>query len=737
MEGAMDAIGAPVLRKDGRAKVTGQARYAAEAQAPGVAHAVLVQSTIAAGSVIAVETGAAAAMPGVLAIIKPQNAPRLRANKPAPQFVPGPALQDDSVAFNGQHVAVVVADTLERAQAAAARVGVRYRQGEAVTEMAQAMADAYPPKEFRNGTRPPDSQRGDPDGAFAAASVKLAATYTTPIEHHNPMEPHATVARWDGDKLTVFTATQYITGARTTLAKMFGLPPENVRVVCPFTGGGFGCKGNTWPPVTLAAMAARVVGRPVKLVLDRRQMYTSNGYRPRTVQHLKLAAAADGRLVALRHHGFSQMSLGDFGEFSEPVGLASEMLYAVPNAAVTHRLVPVNQGLPTYMRAPGESSGVFALESAMDELAAQLDLDPLALRLKNHADTDPHENLPFSSKKLRECYHRGAEAFGWSRRAPAPRAMRDGRVLVGWGMATAVYPANRSACAATVRINADGTVLVRCGTQELGTGTYTIMAQVAAAALGVPVARVSALLGDSRFPHAPVSGGSQTAASVTNAVHEAATTLRSRLFTLAQADARSGIAGTDPGAMRLQDGAVIAGPRRVTVAELLAHRNADFLEVMADSRPGEEKQHYSLHAFGAHFVEVRVDPDLGEIRVARIVSAFDAGRVLNARTARSQLIGGIVYGLGMALFEHTLVDPETGRYVNANLAEYLVPVNADVPEIQTILVENDERTTNPLGVKGMGELPMVGVAPAVANAVCHATGKRVRDLPIRLEDVLA
>jgi xanthine dehydrogenase YagR molybdenum-binding subunit len=315
--------------------------------------------------------------------------------------------------------------------------------------------------------------------------------------------------------------------------------------------------------------------------------------------------------------------------------------------------------------------------------------------------------------------------------------MRDGRVLVGWGMATAVYPANRSACAATVRINADGTVLVRCGTQELGTGTYTIMAQVAAAALGVPVARVSALLGDSRFPHAPVSGGSQTAASVTNAVHEAATTLRSRLFTLAQADARSGIAGTDPGAMRLQDGAVIAGPRRVTVAELLAHRNADFLEVMADSRPGEEKQHYSLHAFGAHFVEVRVDPDLGEIRVARIVSAFDAGRVLNARTARSQLIGGIVYGLGMALFEHTLVDPETGRYVNANLAEYLVPVNADVPEIQTILVENDERTTNPLGVKGMGELPMVGVAPAVANAVCHATGKRVRDLPIRLEDVLA
>jgi xanthine dehydrogenase YagR molybdenum-binding subunit len=733
----MAIIGQPVTRIDGRMKVTGRAHYAAEAAVPGAVYAVLVQSTIAAGKVLAVETGAARAMPGVLAILTPSNAPRLRPVKAGPQIVPGPALQDDAIAYNGQHVAVVVADTLARAQAAAARVRVRYRADEAITDMDKTLADARPPAHFRGGTRPPDSRRGDPDAALDAAPVQIAATYTTPVEHHNPMEPHATIARWEGEKLTVGTATQYISGARQTLAVLLGIPPENVRVICPFTGGGFGCKGTTWPPAVLAAMAARVVGRPVKLVLDRRQMFTSNGFRPRTIQKIRLGATTDGRLLALRHDGISQTSLGDFGEFSEPVGLASEMLYAVPNAAVTHRVVAINQGLPTYMRAPGKASGMFALESAMDELASKLGIDPLELRLRNYAETDPHQNLPFSSKKLRECYAQGAAAFGWSRRAMAPRAMRDGPELIGWGMASAVYPAQQSPAQATIRLNADGSVFVRSGTQELGTGTYTIMAQVAAEMLDVPLSRVVVQLGDSVWPPAPVSGGSRTAASVTNAVQAAAAALRDKIFAMARADAKSGFSGVDAAALRLERGAVIGPTGDMRIDELLAHRGMDRIEVTAGAAPPEETKNYSLYAFGAHFVEVRVDPELGRIRVARYVGAFDAGRVLNTRTAQSQAIGGIIFGLGMALFEETELDAASGRYVNTNLSDYLMPVNADVPDIRTIFVENDERTVNPLGVKGLGELPTVGVAAAVANAVFHATGRRVRDLPVRVEDVLA
>ena len=725
----MAIIGAPIERKDGRAKVTGRAHYAAEAQVPGVVHAVLVQSTIGAGALLAVDIDAAKGMPGVLAILTPGNAPRLHGA--GPEMPPGPALQDYAIAYNGQHVAVVVADTLERAQSAAQRVRPRYRTDEAIAEMSETLANAYRPRCIFGGD--PDSRRGDPDAALAAAPVKIAATYTTPIEHHNPMEPHATVARWEGDRLTVWTSTQHVSGAQAMLAQLFGLPQSRVRVICPFVGGGFGCKGNTWPPTVLAAMAARAVGRPVKLVLDRRQMYTSNGYRPRTVQKLALGAERDGTLRALRHDGFSQMSLGDFGEFTEAVGLASEMLYAVPAVAVTHRLIGVNQALPTYMRAPGKSSGMFALESAMDELAAELGMDPLALRLKNYAEADPHSGRPFSSKKLRDCYMAGADAFGWSRRVAQPGAMRDGDERVGWGMATAVYTANRSPAAATIRYNADGSVLVRSGTQDLGTGTYTIMAQVAADVLDVPVDRITVQIGDSEFPPAPGSGGSRTAPSVSNAVQQTAAVLRDRLLAMARQDWR--LAENEP--LRLSGGAVIGDGRRTSVAGLLARRNLDMLEATEEARPGAETRDFSLYAFGAHFAEVRVDPAIGRIRVTRYVGAFDAGRVLNARTARSQAIGGIIYGIGMAMFEKTEVDAPTARYVNTNLADYLVPVNADIPDISTIFVENDEHNTNPLGVKGLGELPMVGVAAAVANAVWHATGKRIRDLPIRVEDVLA
>jgi xanthine dehydrogenase YagR molybdenum-binding subunit len=732
----MALIGNPIDRIDGQLKVTGAAKYAAEFPVPDLVHAVLVQSTIAAGSISGFELTEAQGMPGVLAIITPDNAGKLSSPKDVPQAVAGPLLQDRDIVFNGQHVAVVVAETLDQALAAAARVSVHYAHGEAATSMDALLGQAYAPKHFRNGERQPDSSRGDPDGAFDTAAVKLDATYVTPIEHHNPMEPHATIASWNGDRLTVWTATQGISGAQRTLAAQFGLDKADVRVICPYVGGGFGSKGNTWPPATLAALAARTVRRPVKLVLTRAQMFTSNGYRPRTVQKLKLAARTDGGLLAIRHDGISSMSQPMLGEFVEPVALATEMLYACPNVAITHRLVALNAPLPTYMRAPGESSGVYALESAMDEMAVALKLDPIEFRLRNYAETDPHEQKPFASKALRACYEQGTRAFGWDRRTPEPRSMRDGNMLIGWGFATSTYPTNRRPAEVRVRMSRDGSVVVQCGTQDLGTGTYTVMSQVAADTLGVKLQRIRFELGDSALPPALVSGGSSTVPSVAPAVQAACQALVEKIKDLAMADSRGGWPGQSRDALQLRDGLVIGPDRRVPVAALLDQGNQPFVEAIVKSAPGEEKQKFSMHAFGAQFAEVRVDPDLGEIRVSRYVGAFDGGRILNAKTARSQLIGGITYGIGMALLEETLVDSETGRVVNSNVAEYLMPVNADVPDIQTIIVENDEQTSNPLGVKGIGELPMVGVAAAIANAVYHATGIRVRKVPIRIEDIL-
>jgi xanthine dehydrogenase YagR molybdenum-binding subunit len=729
--------GQPIDRRDGRQKVTGQATYAAEFQIPGAVHAVLVQSTIAAGSIAGFELEQAQGMPGVLAIITPDNAERLGSKGGSPQAVTAPLLQSKDIIYNGQHVAIVVADSLEGAQAAAAAVKVRYHGGEAATRMESVLDQAYVPKDFRNGQRPPDSGRGDTAAGLANAAVRIEATYTTPVEHHNPMEPHATIAAWDEDRLTVWTATQGIGGAQATLAGVFGIDPKNVRIICPFVGGGFGSKGSTWPPAMLAAMAARKVGRPVKLVLTRAQMFTSNGYRPQTVQKIAIGAAADGTLLSVRHEGISSMGQPRLGEFVEPVALATEMLYACPNLAITHRVVALNAGLPTYMRAPGEASGVFAIESAMDELAVALKMDPIALRLQNYAETDPSDNLPFSSKRLRECYMQGAAAFGWDRRTPAPRSMRDGRWLVGLGMATATYPTNRSAAGARVRLLAAGGAVVQSGTQDLGTGTYTVMAQLAADALGLPIDRVRFELGDSRFPHAPVSGGSQTVASVGPAVLAACEQARDHVFAMALSDRAAQWPGATVAGLTLQDGMVKGPQGSIGIAEMLAHRNVESLDFQAGAAPGGEKKTHSMHAFGAQFAEVRVDPDIGEIRVTQLVGAFDGGRVLNAKTARSQLIGGMTFGMGMALLEETVTDEASGRIVNANVADYLLPVNADIPRITALLVDADDRIANPVGAKGLGELPMVGVAPAIANAVYHATGVRVRDLPIRLEDVLA
>jgi xanthine dehydrogenase YagR molybdenum-binding subunit len=722
-------VGQSIDRLDGRRKVLGQAKYAAEDQPTGMAHAVLVQSTIAAGTITGIDTATARAMPGVLEILTADNADKLNLKEAAQQSVPFPLLQGNDVLYSGQHVAVVIANTLQQAQAATAKVVVRYKTAEAVTQMDAVLNQAYAPKKFDNGRSKADTSIGDPDGAMQGAAARVDATYTTPIEHHNPMEPHATIAQWDGDRLMVRTATQGISGTQQTLASLFALPKENVTVICPFVGGGFGCKGNTWPPVALAAMAARRVNRPVKLEVTRQQMFTSNGYRPRTIQKLKLAADRNGKLLAIRHDGFSQMSRPEVGEFAESVGLASRMLYACANISTSHRVVGVNQGLPTYMRAPGEASGNFALESGMDELAVALSLDPVELRLRNYADFDATSGKPFASKGLRACYEQGAEAFNWPRRTPAPGSMRDGHVLIGMGMATATYPTNRMPASALVRLLPDGSALVQSGTQDIGTGTYTTMAQVAADTLGLPLDRVRVELGDSRLPPAPVSGGSMTSASVLPAVQQAAAEVRDKIFALT--------GWNNAGDLHLENGVVRGADRQVSVGDAMARAGVPSVEATANAKPSADADKYARDAFGAQFAEVRVDAELRTIKVSRWVGAFDCGKIISAKTARGQLIGGIVFGIGMALMEETRVDAEFGRIVNANIAEYHMPVNADVPDIQTIMVETAPDTiSTPLGLKGIGELPMVGVAAAIANAVWHATGTRVRELPIRLDKLL-
>jgi xanthine dehydrogenase YagR molybdenum-binding subunit len=722
------SIGAGLNRVDGRLKVTGGARYSAEMPVANVAHAVIVGSTAATGRIASIDTAAAERASGVIRVITHLNAPKLVAG-------PLTLLQDDRVRYNGQPIAVVVANTLEQATDAASLVAVQYADGApAAIDMTARKMDAYKP-----GGGRPDSVRGDIDAGLAAAEVKIDARYSTPFENHNPMEPHATIAVWEGDELTVYDATQHIYGVKSGVAKALDIPPEKVRVVSYFVGGGFGGKGRMWSHVPLAAMAAKVVSRPVKLVLTRRQMFGPVGGRPETSQHIVLGARRDGTLTVARHESVSHTSR--FDEFLESCANVTRMLYAVPNLETMHRLVKLDVGTPTYQRAPGEAPGSFALETAMDELAAALAMDPLELRLKNYAEKDPDSGREWSSKSLRECYRVGAERFGWAKRSAKPRAMRDGSSLVGYGMASATYPMNRSSASASVRLMADpaGNVraIVQSATHEIGTGTYTVMAQVAADALTLAPEQVRFELGDSRMPQSPVSGGSMTSASTGSAVYETCLAARQKLIELAVADRASPLFGARVEDVVAADGrlSVITGTRRTeSYAAVLKRQPESALVVNGDSRPTPNQ--YSMHSFGAVFAEVRVDEELGEIRVPRIVTAYGAGTILNAKTARSQMAGGIVWGLGMALEEETLVDSRTGRYVNADLAEYHVPVNADVGHLDISFVEETDTRVNPLGVKGIGEIGITGVVAAIGNAVFNATGVRVRDLPITLDKLL-
>jgi xanthine dehydrogenase YagR molybdenum-binding subunit len=535
--------------------------------------------------------------------------------------------------------------------------------------------------------------------------------------------------------LTLYDSTQFISGSQLTIAKIFGIPKDHVRVICPFVGGGFGCKGSSWSHVALTAMAARQLGKPVKLVLERPNMFGPVGGRPQTEQNFSISADSAGQFDSIRHDVFSHTSFIE--DFTEPAALQTRILYACPNLSTTHRLVPLNVATPTFQRAPGHATGTFALESAIDELAYQLQLDPIDLRLRNEPALDPEKKVPWSSRYLRECYASGATAFGWSRRQAAPGSLRDGPTLIGWGVATATYPANRQAANARARMTEEGRITVQSGTHDLGTGTYTVMTQVAADALGFPMDRVTFELGDSNLPEAPVSGGSQSLASVAPAVQAAALALREKLIGMAIADRASPVFGAAPEDVVIENGNIgrRSAALREPLSEVLIRAGAQEVVAEGTAKPGAEKTQFSMHSFGAVFVEVRVDRDLGTIRVPRVVGRYDVGKLINAKTGRSQLMGGIVWGIGMGLMEESLLDPRTGRIVNANLAEYHVPTNADVGVIDVEVVGKEDPHINPLGARGIGEIGITGVAAALANAVFHATGVRVRELPITLDKV--
>ncbi len=694
----MKSVGAPIDRLDAQKKVTGTATYAMDTEVTKVVHAVIVTSTIAKGSISALDATAAKREPGVLAVMSHLDAPKVMAGKgkaggPSERILQ--LLQDPLILYADQPIAVVVADTLERAQHAASLLVVKYTAEAAVATIEQALGTATTPKALAHGK--PDWSRGSVEVGLVQAKFKLEQTYTTPNENHNPMEPHGTIAVWHGDELTLYDSTQGIFGCRNRLSEVFGIAKEKVRVIDQFVGGGFGCKGTPWSHIALSAMAAKVVNRPVKLAITRPQMFSLVGHRPHTIQKIALGCDAEGKLTAVRHDVISETSR--FDEFVEPSALQSRMLYECANISTTHKVVGIDAPTPTFMRAPGESSGTFAIESAIDELAFLAKIDPLEFRIRNYASSDP-QGKPFSSKSLRQCYEAAAAKFGWAKRTPTPRSMRDGHELVGYGMATATYPANQQSASAKAIARPDGTFLVQAGTQDLGTGTYTVMTQIAADALEVPIERVRFELGDSLMPETPVSGGSMTVGSVGPAVRQACIALRG-MMAIARAEDKA-------------------------------------KDIVAEIKTELAKDHdlYSMHSFGAPFVEVRVDEDLGTIRVARVVAAYACGKILNPKTANNQFVGGITWGIGMALQEETVRDRRTGRNVTRDLADYHVPVHADIPTIDVISIDEEDLHVNAIGTKGIGEIGITGITGAIANAVFHATGKRVRDLPIRLDKLL-
>jgi xanthine dehydrogenase YagR molybdenum-binding subunit len=727
-------------RYEGIAKVTGKAKYAADFSEPfsksDLAYAYIVQSTIPSGTIVSIDRVAADRAPGVIAILTPFNAPKLNPGPPQPPARRNLSLlQTADVYYNGQPVAVVVARSLNEAKAAAAMLKFKYAPKPAKVNFMENLDEARWPK--NPGKEPAGNHRGDLQAAFSKSSAIVENTYITPIQHHNPMEPHATIAWWEGEKLNVYDATQYISGVRMSLAKTLNIPLDYVRVVNPVVGGGFGSKGSMWSHVPLCAIAAKVTGKPVKLVLEREQMFGPVGGRPSTANKIKLGASADGKLLAMQQDVVMNASvMEDFVEHSEG---PTKNLYMSEANSVTAKVVEVNLGVSTFMRAPGEAPGTAVLEIAMDELAENLKMDPMQLRLVNYADKDPSHDRPWSSKHLRECYTQASERFGWSKRNVTPRSKIEGNALVGYGMATATYPANRSAAQAVVRMLSGGRMFVGSGTQDLGTGTYTIMAQQAAAGLGIDPKMVEVKLGDSTLPKAPVSGGSQSSASVLPAIQDATAQLKLKLADLAISDAGSPLHGLKTLDIDAKDGKLINknNPSQSdSLVDLIARNGGNPVEAMGSAEPSESRDSMTSNSWGAVFAEVAVDRDTHMVKVRRVVATYDIGTLLNDKTGLNQLMGGITWGVSFALCEEAHIDPVYGRVVNESLAEYHVPVNADIGTLDVTVLNIPDVKFSPIGSRGIGEIGITGAAAAVANAIYNATGKRIRDYPITPDKIM-
>ncbi len=731
-------IGADTSRIDGRAKVTGAAKYAAEFNVPGLAHGSVITSNIAKGRILRIDSSRAQRVPGVLDVLTHANRPRMAQSDDAykddvaPDGTPFRPLYADKIMFSGQPVALVLAEAYEIARFAASLIVVEYQEQAHATDLGAELSNAFALADDTFALSPA-KPRGNADRAYAAAAVRHAGEYYVPIEHHNPMELFASTVIWEGGgKLTVHDKTQGVQNVQRYLCGVFGMKASDLRVISPFVGGAFGSGLRPQYQVVLAVLAALALKVSARVVLTRQQMY-GLCYRPGSIERLALGTNAAGELDAISHEAIAMTS--QYEDFARKDSIWSGALYKSANAKYSHKLARLDLPTPSDMRAPGAATGVYALECAMDELAVALKLDPLELRYRNYSERDQNSNLPFTSKQLRECYRQGAAAFGWAKRHREARAMRDGGDLVGWGMATGVWEALDMPMSARIVLTANGHAEVACATSDIGTGTYTIMAQVAADMLGLPLDNVSIKLGNSSLPQSPVEGGSWTAASVAKAIVMAANATRKELWRLAQKLPHSPLARAAVDDVALANGKIVNkqdASQAVSIAEAMRHGAVDRIEQQASTEAGDEGS-YARNVHSAIFAEVKVDEELGIVRVTRVVSAVAAGRILNSKTARSQIMGSIVWGIGMALHEETLVDHTLGRFMNADIAEYHVPVNADVGDIEVIFVDEPDDIINPLGIKGVGEIGIVGVAAAIANAIYHATGKRVRDLPITMD----
>ncbi len=736
-------IGKPESRVDGRLKVMGGANYAADFDVPNVARGYVVSSRITKGKITEIDTTEAEAVDGVLKVLTHENRPATAwrdANYKddiAPGGSPFRPLNDGDIVYNGQPVALVVAEDFETARYAATLVKVKYEIEPHETDLDANREKARKPKKGAAGYNPPPDERGDAEKAWDDANFKIEADYSTPIEHHNPMEIHAsTVVYEDDGKLTIYDKTQGVLNSKKYVVNAFGLNEDDVRVMSPFMGGGFGSGLRPQYQLFLAVLAALDLKRSVKLMLTREQMFTF-GHRPRCEQRVSLGAHDDGTLEALIHTALEETS--QFEDFAETVVNWSGVLYNAMNAKFDYNVASLDFYTPLSMRAPGAVLGVYAIESAADEISDKLKIDPLEFRKKNYTYDDPNKNLPFSSKELMKCYEQGAEKFGWDKRIHEPRSMKDGNELIGYGMASGVWEAQQSPGSAKVVLNADGSVESSSATSDIGTGTYTAMTQITAEELGVPIENVTFKLGDSELSQAPIEGGSWTVSSIGPAIKAACEEIHKKLFEFAQKQ-DDAFAATEFEGVEFGDGKITLkndANKSIAFTEILKKAGESSVEQESSVKPDKAKRgKYTINTHSACFVEVRVDEELKNIRVTRIVNAFAAGRIINPKTSRSQIIGGVVWGIGMALEEESVVDDKFGRFVNQNLAEYHLPVNADVPEIEVIFVEEHDEIVNPIGAKGLGEIGIVGVAAAIANAIYHATGKRVRDLPITLDKLL-